>query len=256
MTVVLTLCCACDGTAPQAASSDDLTSTPVHGYDVVNDYPHDPDAYTQGLVFRDGFLFESTGLYSNSTLRRVALKTGKVLQRHVLDGADFGEGLADWDDSLLQLTWRSNVAFAYDLRSFRLRGSFPITGEGWGLTHDRHRLIMSDGTSRLRFMEPATFRELGHVEVHDMGRRVDRLNELEFVKGAVYANVWKTDRIAVIDPGSGRITAWIDLTGLYTPRGRSGNNVLNGIAYDAASDRLFVTGKRWPRVFEIKVIQR
>lgn len=228
------------------------TRAPVRGYEIVRQYPHDPDAFTQGLLYRDGVLFESTGLNGRSSLRRVRLETGEVLQQVPVENEYFAEGLVDWEGSLVQLTWTTNVGFVYDLRSFERRRTFRYGGEGWGLTHDGRRLIMSDGTSNLRFLNPTTFEELSRVNVHDGGVSVDELNELEFVKGAVYANVWMTERVAIIDPNTGAVTAWLDLSGLRDLGGGPGSDVLNGIAYDAAGDRLFVTGKLWRTLFEIR----
>jgi glutamine cyclotransferase len=228
----------------------------VYGYEVVNSYPHDPEAFTQGLIFRDGFLFESTGLLGRSTLRKVKLETGEILQRRQVDREYFAEGLTDWGGRLLQLTWQSNIGFVYDLGSFRLTTTFGYRGEGWGLTHDSTRLIMSDGTPILRFLNPATLKETGRITVRDGARPVDALNELEFVKGSILANVWQTDRIAMITPETGTVTGWLDLKGLLTGRDSNGADVLNGIAYDAERDRLFVTGKLWPRLFEIRLQRR
>ena len=230
-------------------------TVPVVPYDVVRSYPHDPDAFTQGLIYRDGFLFESTGLNGRSSLRKVRLETGEVVQRTRVDTRYFAEGLTDWGTRLVQLTYTTNVAFVYDLPTFAVVDTFTYPGEGWGLTHDDRRLIMSDGTASLRFLDPATHRETGRVAVTADGRPVERLNELELVKGQVYANIWLTNRIAIIDPASGAVTAWLDLTGLL-PAGSAGHDVLNGIAWDGAADRLFVTGKLWPRLFEIKLRQR
>jgi glutamine cyclotransferase len=231
--------------APQAA--------PVYGYEVVNVYPHDREAFTQGLLYRDGFLYESTGVNGRSSIRKVRLETGEVVQRRNVDRAHFAEGLTEWNGRLLQLTWTTNVAFVYDLETFEPQRPFTYPGEGWGLTHDGTRLIMSDGTPVLRFLDPTTFRELGRITIRDGGRAVDQLNELEFIDGQIYANVWLTDRIAVIKPESGLVTAWIDLEGLLPARDRAGADVLNGIAYDAGQRRLFVTGKLWPRLFEIRI---
>jgi glutamine cyclotransferase len=223
------------------------------GYDIVHIYPHDADAFTQGLIFRDGFLYESTGINGRSTLRKVELETGKVVQQRRIDARYFAEGLTDWGDQLLQLTWASNVGFVYDLASFEPRRTFSYPGEGWGLTHDTSSVIMSDGTADLRFLDPMTLTERRRVKVTDQGEPVRSLNELELVGGLVYANVWLTDRIAIIEPQSGRVTAWLDLTDLYRRPGPRGDYVLNGIAYDAAANRLFVTGKLWPRLFEIRL---
>ncbi|MBI4484730.1 MAG: glutaminyl-peptide cyclotransferase [Acidobacteria bacterium] len=232
-------------------------ATTIDTFRVVKAYPHDATAYTQGLIFHDGFLFESTGLNGRSTLRRVRLETGEVVQQHRLDQAYFAEGLAEWNRQLVQLTWRSNVAFVYDLVSFAPRRTLGYSGEGWGLTRDEERFILSDGTEQLRFLDPDTFREVRRVTVTDGGVPVKDLNELEFIRGEVYANVWHTDRIARISPQSGRVTGWIDLRGLMSTGYRlDPEAVLNGIAYDAGNNRLFVTGKLWPRLFEIEVVRR
>jgi glutamine cyclotransferase len=231
-------------------------AAPRYGFDVVNRYPHDPKAFTQGLIYRDGFLYESTGLNGQSSLRKVRLETGEVVQRQDVEKQYFAEGLADWRDRLVQLTWETNVAFVYDLATFEELDSFSYRGEGWGLAQDGTRFILSDGSSVLRFMEPETFKEIGEVAVRDGGLMVDDLNELEFVKGSVYANVWFVDSIAMIAPDTGTVTGWIDLRGLLPDRQAVGADVLNGIAYDAQGDRLFVTGKLWPTLFEIRVTAR
>jgi glutaminyl-peptide cyclotransferase len=226
--------------------------TPVLGYDVVKTYAHDPKAFTQGLIFRNGFLYESTGLKGQSSLRKVRLETGEVIDLRAVDKQFFAEGLTDWGGKLLQLTWETNIGFVYDLASFAPLSTFTYTGEGWGLTHDDTQLIMSDGSSALRFLDPNTQREIRRVTVRDEGKAIERLNELEFVKGEVFANVWLTDRIAIIAPSTGKVMAWLDLTKLHAPS-RQGEDVLNGIAYDGAGNRLFVTGKLWSRLYEIKV---
>ncbi len=231
----------------------------THGYTVVHTYPHDPAAFTQGLIVRDGVFYESTGLNGKSTLRKVEITTGKVLQQTKVDTKYFAEGLTDWNDHLLQLTWRDGLGFVYDRKTFGFKETFRYYGEGWGLTHDEKRLILSDGQAAgaLRFLDPATFVETGRVIVKDQGAPVANLNELEYVKGEVFANVWMTDRIARINPATGDVTGWIDLTGLLKPAERSSTDaVLNGIAYDAATDRLFVTGKLWPKVFEIRLVKK
>jgi len=232
--------------APQA-------KTPVYGYTVVNSYPHDPHAFTQGLIFRDGVLYESTGLNGQSTLRKVRLETGEVLQRQVVDARYFAEGMTDWGNRLIQLTYTTKIGFVYDISSFALQRTFDYTGQGWGLTHDSKRLIMSDGTPALRFLDPESLREIGRVIVKDGSKPIENLNELEWVKGEILANVWLTDRIAIISPESGRVTAWLDLAGIRGPVRSGTDDVLNGIAYDATRDRLFVTGKLWPRLFEIRI---
>lgn len=227
---------------------------PVHGYDVVRAYPHDAAAFTQGLVYRDGFLYESTGLTGQSTLRKLEIESGRVVQRREMAADVFAEGLTIWNNTLVQLTWQHQKAFVYALATFAPQSTLAYEGEGWGLTHDGSRLILSDGNAVLRFLDPSSGREIGRVPVTDAGRPIVDLNELEFVRGSVLANVWHTDRIAVIDPSTGNVTAWIDLTGLRPAASRQDPEaVLNGIAYDEARDRLFVTGKRWPTLFEITV---
>lgn len=227
------------------------------GYEVVNVYPHDPSAFTQGLQYADGKLYESTGLEGQSTLRRVALETGAVELRQPLAAKYFGEGLAVLGDRIIQLTWQNGEALIYDRASLQQTGSWSYDTEGWGLTHDGTRLIMSDGSATLYFRSPEDFRELGRVEVRDGNGLVRRLNELEYIDGLVYANVWETDRIVIIDPADGKVRGQIDLSGLLPAADRGlDTNVLNGIAYDAEGKRLFVTGKRWPKLFEIRLIER
>lgn len=229
----------------------------MFGFQVLHSWPHDPHAFTQGLVYRDGTLYESTGVYGESSLREVALETGQVLRQRDVAEEYFGEGLALLGGKLYQLTWRSHVGFIYDAATFQPLGQFSYTGEGWGLTTDGSSLILSDGTSTLRFLDPATLTVRRTVTVTDEGREILRLNELEYVKGEVYANVWKEDLIARIDPATGHVTGWLNLTGLLSPEDRTGNeDVLNGIAYDAANDRLFVTGKHWPKLFQIRAVPR
>lgn len=231
--------------------------TPVASYRVLHVYPHDPQAFTQGLVYRDGVIYEGTGLNGRSTIRKVRLENGEVLQLQKVDSQYFGEGIAVVDDTIYELTWQSGIGFLYDRTTFTRKGTFTYHGEGWGLTYDGQRLIMSDGTAFLRFLDPATQKEMSRIEVKDGTTPVGNLNELEFVKGEVLANIWQTDRIARISPKTGRVTGWIELTGLLTPREtqdvEAAGGVLNGIAYDAAGDRLFVTGKLWPKLFEIKI---
>jgi glutamine cyclotransferase len=222
---------------------------------IVNTFPHDRAAFTQGLVFEDGGFYEGTGLNGQSTLRRVALESGEVVQSISLSPEHFGEGIVAWQDRIVQLTWKAGVGFVYDKGSFELLDTFRYPTEGWGITHDGRRLIMSDGTPTLRFWDPATFGEIGSVEVHAGTDPVTRLNELEYIDGKVFANIWQTDFIAIIDPDTGQVTAWIDLQGLLGPEDYiEPVDVLNGIAYDASSGRLFVTGKLWPKLFEIALI--
>jgi glutaminyl-peptide cyclotransferase len=223
-------------------------------YTIVHTYPHDPHAFTQGLVFVDGHLYESAGQYGQSSLRMVDLETGRILQEQPVPAQYFAEGLAPWGSTLVQLTWQNHVAFVYDRFSFRLLRTLTYPGEGWGLTSDGKQLIFSDGTPDLRFLDPATFRELRRVTVKDHGQPVKDLNELEMVHGEIYANIWYSDRIARISPETGAVLGWIDLAGLLPVNLRSSPEaVLNGIAYDAGHDRLFVTGKLWPRLYEIRV---
>jgi glutaminyl-peptide cyclotransferase len=231
-------------------------STPIASFRVAHVYPHDPNAFTQGLVYVDGHLYESTGRDGHSSVRMVDLQTGRVLQKYDLPQEYFGEGLTDWGSSLIQLTWTSGIAFVYDRFSFAPQREFRYKGEGWGLTHDASSLIMSDGSSVLRFLDPGSFRESRRISVReDNGHAVEQLNELEYVRGEIYANIWYSDKIARISPRSGNVLGWIDLTGLIEKRELSNSGaVLNGIAYDSAGDRLFVTGKLWPKLFEIKVV--
>ena len=232
-------------------------SVPTYGFEVVRSYPHDRAAWTQGLIVRGDFFYEGTGILGRSSLRKVRIDTGEVVQHKALEPEYFGEGITEWKGTLLQLTWQSQIGFVYDMNTFDRTKSFAYKGEGWGITHDGERLIMSDGTSELRFLDPATLKETSRVTVRNGTLPLDRLNELEYVKGEVFANVWTTDRIVRISPKDGRVTGWIDLTGLMSPRERGTTDaVLNGIAYDEAADRLFVTGKFWPRIFEIKLVKR
>lgn len=240
--------------------SDQMTvasKAPTYTYEVIKAYPHDTAAFTQGLVFHQGILYESTGLQGSSSLRRVELETGKVLKKIDVPSRFFAEGLALFNGHLYQLTWQTQRGFVYDLDSFNKLREFSYAGEGWGLTRDSHSLVMSDGSSQIRFLDPDTFDVRRMITVQDEGRDIDQLNELEYIKGEIYANIWMTNRIARIDPQSGRINAWINLSGLIPPEAsRNPDAVLNGIAYDEASDRLFVTGKYWPKLFEIKLKRR
>jgi glutamine cyclotransferase len=221
---------------------------------VLDTFPHDSDAFTQGLVFAGGNLYEGTGLKGRSSIREVDLETGEVLRVHNLADVYFGEGITVWDDTIVQLTLSSGRGFIYDAATFELRREFAYTTGGWGITSDGERLIMSDGTSMLHFLDPVTFERIGQVIVKDGLRPIIGLNELEYIDGDVYANVWQTDLIAQISPESGEVKAWIDLTGILDPDNRPGSDVLNGIAYDSDGDRLFVTGKLWPRLFHIEII--
>ncbi len=231
--------------------------TPEFVVDVVREFPHDTAAFTQGLLWHDGALYEGTGEVGRSSIRRVTLETGAVEQRRDVPAPYFGEGIAILGDRLFQLTWKNGVAFVYDRRTFAPRGEFRYPGEGWGLTTDGTRRVMSDGTATLRFLDPDTFDTLRTVTVTENGSPVRYLNELEWIKGEVWANVWTRDRIARIDPQSGAVVGWIDLTGLLPASWRTGaEDVLNGIAYDAAGDRLFVTGKKWARLYQVSLRPR
>ena len=241
------------GAAAFAATSQ----TPEYGYQVVHVYPHDPNAFTQGLEFRAGFLFEGTGLKGRSSLRKVKLETGQVLQKIDIDPQYFGEGITVLNQQIIELTWQSETGFVYEQPSFRRLRTFNYPGEGWGLTNDGQYIYMSDGTAQIRIWDPATLQEKRRILVRDRGQPVLNLNELEFVRGEIYANVWQTDRIARISPADGRVLGWIDLAGILPATDRSGQeDVLNGIAYDVLGDRLFVTGKQWPKLFEIKVVPK
>lgn len=232
------------------------SEVPIDTFQLVHVYPHDPNAFTQGLVYVDDNLYESTGRQGQSSLRMVDIESGRVLKKHGLPAEYFGEGLTDWGSSLVQLTWTSGKGFIYDRSSFKLLRTFDYQGEGWGLTHDEKSLILSDGTSTLRFLDPETFRVLRRLDVIDEhGQPVQNLNELEFIRGEIFANIWHEDRIARISPRTGRVLGWVDMSGLREQAGATGPEaVLNGIAYDAKTGRMFVTGKLWPRLFEIKIV--
>lgn len=238
----------------QDLASNKKTVTPVYGFRIINIYPHDPDAFTQGLTFYQGDIYEGTGLYGNSSLRKIELATGKILKVHHLPAKYFGEGITICRNKVIQLTWKSKIGFVYDLQTFRLLRTFSYPTEGWGITCDENNLIMSDGTATLRFLNPRTFKIVRQIEVRDRGKAVPHINELEFVRGEVYANIWDTGYIARVSPQTGKILGWIDLRGLYqlVPKGGKAD-VLNGIAYDAKNDRLLVTGKFWPHIFEIRL---
>jgi glutaminyl-peptide cyclotransferase len=231
---------------------------PVDGYKIVHVYPHDTSAYTEGLFYKNGFLYESTGEKGASSVRKVQLETGKVLQQHEVPAQYFGEGIIDWKDQLIQLTWQSETGFVYGLDDFKLRRSFSYPGEGWALTRDKAHIYMSDGSPVLRILDPDTLTAVGSIMVTADGAPVTNLNELEWVDGEIYANIWLTNRIARIDPATGHVVGWIDLTGLFDVNTLPvpSNDVLNGIAWDAQHKRLFVTGKHWPKLFEIKLLQR
>jgi len=241
-----------------AAGATAHAALPVWGYTVVHSYPHDRGAFTEGLFWRDGFLYESTGLEGASTLRKVDLQTGKVLVGVRLPDSVFGEGIVDWKDKIVGLTWKNQIGYVVALKDFAFQGKFSYVGEGWGLTRNDKELIQSDGTSALRFIDPDTLQETRRVEVTAEGKPVTQINELEWVDGEVYANIWQTDRIARIDPKTGHVLGWIELAGLLPESERQGQqvDVLNGIAYDAKGKRLFVTGKLWPKLYEIKLVRK
>ena len=240
--------------AEESVSNLQSSPVPVYGYDVINIYPHNTTAFTEGLVYDGKTLYESTGLYGNSTLRQVELATGRIQKVYRLPDEFFGEGLTIWKDQLIQLTWRSRIGSVYNKQSFNQTRSFSYPREGWGLTNDGQRLIASDGSDTLYFLNPDTFGEIGSIRVKDNSIPVDQLNELEFIKCNVYANVWQTSRIAIISSETGEVTGYIDLQGLVDRERNLGDvDVLNGIAYEADKDLLLVTGKLWPELFEIKI---
>jgi len=245
----------CESATTDPASNHKKVST--YGYEVVKVYPHDPEAFTQGLVWQDGRLLESTGEVGHSSLRRVDLDTGKPMQKVDVPTPYFAEGLTLLNGKLYQLTWQHQLGFIYDALSFDKLGQFNYSGEGWGLTTDGKSLILSDGSYHIRFLNPDNFQVTKTIAVLDGAQAIPELNELEFVKGEIYANVWHANRIARINPQTGAVVGWIDLNGLLS-RGEVTDEeaVLNGIAYDAANDRLFVTGKLWPKLFEIKLVAK
>ncbi|MGA2332720.1 MAG: glutaminyl-peptide cyclotransferase [Syntrophales bacterium] len=235
-------------------ASIDTSGTTLHSIRVINVYPHDPDAFTQGLVFHKGYIYEGTGLSGQSSIRKVELKTGRILKSQGLPAEHFGEGITICRNRLIQLTWQSHTGFVYDLQSFRLLQTFSYPTEGWGITYDGNYLIMSDGTAVLRFLDARTYKRVKQIEVRDRGNILPNINELEFIKGEIYANVWGTGYIVRISPRTGQVLGWIDIRDLYRYVGAGRNiDVLNGIAYDAKGDRLFVTGKYWPNLFEIRL---
>jgi glutamine cyclotransferase len=241
-------------TAFQTSVEPPPARRPVFSYQVIKSRSHDPGAFTQGLVYLDGFLYESTGLNGASSLRKVDLETGQVLTKIDIPSQYFAEGLAIFNDRMIQLTWQHHIGFVYQLADFQKLQEFSYTGEGWGLTHDAQLLIMSDGTNRIRFLDPQSFQVRRTIDVFDGPSPVVRLNELEYIDGEIWANVWLTDRIVRIHPTTGKVTSWVDLTGLLPSEDRHPSvDVLNGIAYDPAGRRLFLTGKRWPKLFEVKI---
>ena len=234
---------------PGSFAADELK---VHSYEVVNTYPHDPDAFTQGLAFHDGKLYEGTGRNGQSSLRLVDLESGELLKRHNLGSRFFGEGIAIYDNKVYQLTWQSHIGFVYDLESFTQQKTFFLAGEGWGITHDGEHLIVSDGSATLRFLDPETQQESHRVTVTSRGTPINYLNELEYINGEIWANVWYQDILVRIDPQTGNVNSVVNMAGLH-PQRRNRDEVLNGIAWDADSGRLFVTGKLWPNLYEIRI---
>jgi glutaminyl-peptide cyclotransferase len=241
------------GSKPTMASQAKKQHVPVVGIKVVKTFPHDPHAFTQGLEYYGGFLYESTGETGQSSVRKIELETGKVLQKTELSSEFFGEGLTIFQGKIYQLTWLTKVGFVYDLRTFRKLREFHFYGEGWGLAHDAKNLILSDGTNTLRFLDPETFAVVRKLEVYDQKQAVTNLNELEYIENEIYANVWHANRIARIDARSGQVRAWIDCSMIAAEEQKEPEGVLNGIAYDPARHRFFVTGKDWAHVYEIRV---
>lgn len=236
--------------------SEPTDSADTYTYRVVNKYNHDRQAFTQGLAYDGGFFYEGTGLNGRSSIRKVGINSGAILLSRKLSEEYFGEGITVYQDRIIQLTWQAQTGFVYDKESFRLIKQFSYQGEGWGITHDGKKLIMSDGTAKLRLLDPETFENTGNIEVFDHQGPVENLNELEYIKGRIYANVWESSRIAVIEPQTGKVTGWINLKNLYKPTGWDAEaKIPNGIAYDAENDRLFVTGKLWPNIFEIEILE-
>jgi glutamine cyclotransferase len=243
--------------AGQAGTATRTATAPEYTYKVIHVFPHDPAAYTQGLFYHQGLLYEGTGLHGRSSLRKVRLETGEVLQRVNLAPEFFGEGVALLNNQVVQLTWQSHVGFIYELSDFRLVQQFSCEGEGWGLTSNGRDLFMSDGTAEIRVLDGRTFAEKRRLKVHDGNMAITELNELEWVEGEIFANVWHTDRIARISPQSGKVVGWINLKDLLSPMyRRQPEAVLNGIAYDPQGKRLFVTGKLWPSIFEIQLVAK
>lgn len=232
-------------------------AAPVYTYKVIATYPHSTSSYTEGFFYLDGLFYESTGLQGHSKVMAIVPSTGKPVQTYTVPPNYFGEGIVDWGSNILGWTWQTHTGFVYDRFSFRVVGQFKYDGEGWGMTRTASEVITSDGTATLRFRDPRTFQETHHIVVKDGIRAVDQLNELEMVRGKIYANVWHTDRIAMISCRNGRVLGWIDMTGILADDQRvNSESVLNGIAYDSKGDRLFVTGKQWPTVFEIKIVPK
>ncbi len=245
---------AADTPLPQTeAPAPTVPSAPNVGFDIVNTFPHDHEAFTEGLQYYNGFLYESTGLNEHSHLRKLDLKTGKTLQNFDLDKQYFGEGITILNSKIYQLTYTSHIGFIYDLKTFKKLGSWNYQGEGWALTNDGTNIIMSNGSSNILYLDPNSLAIIKTIQVTDGGLPVERLNELEYIRGEIWANIWQIDRIARIDPSSGKVIAWLDCANLITPEEQQHADVLNGIAYDQQNDRVFITGKLWTKIFEIKL---
>jgi glutamine cyclotransferase len=238
----------------QVTTTPTIQDVPVYKCKIINNYPHDRNAFTQGLVFENNHLYEGTGLYGHSSLRKIQLETGTLLQVRNLSDQYFGEGITIYQNKIMQLTWKNNIGFVYDKDNFHKIQEFHYPNEGWGITTDGKHLIMSDGTSTLHFIDPETFEEIRQIQVFSKEGPVKNLNELEYVKGEIYANVWQTNLIALISPATGQITGWIDVTELQNLENDNPTSIPNGIAYDHKNDRLFVTGKLWSKIFEIELV--
>ena len=231
-------------------------ATPEYGYQVVHTYPHDRDAFTEGLEFRGGFLYESTGLEGFSKLSKIKLETGQVVQQIKLEPAIFGEGITIMNERIVQLTYKTEIGYVYDQASMKRQRTFKYRGEGWSLTNDGSQIYMDDGSAQIRVWDATTLQEKKRITIHDGVRPIVRLNELEWVRGEIWANIWQTNRIVRISPSDGRVVGWIECDGLLSPDDAAGVDVMNGIAYDSLGDRIFVTGKLWPKLFEIKVVPK
>ena len=237
-------------------NADEASNIPIYSYKIINTYPHNTDSFTQGLVFDKGILYESTGLNGRSAVQIVDLQTGEIVKSHKIADKYFGEGIAIVDNRIIQLTWRAQKGFVYDKKSFDVLNTFKYDTQGWGITYDGKYLIMSDGSNALQFIDPRTYKLRGKLEVYDGSRKVGKLNELEYIDGNIYANVWGTEKLAIINPKTGQVTAWIDLSGLLTKEDKKNRiDVLNGIAYNQEKQTLYVTGKLWPKLFEIEIVK-
>lgn len=231
-----------------------LNNVPIYPYKVINTFPHDENAFTEGLVYEAGFLYESSGTINESNLRKIDLKTGEILKFIKLDENYFATGVTLYHNKIFQLTLKSNVGFVYDKDSFKLINKFYYNTEGWGITHNDEHLIMSDGTDKIYFLNPKNFKNVYSIKVHDEFKTVTKINELEFIQGEIYANIWKSNKIARISPHSGKITGWLELKGLLTPKEYKKAGMLNGIAYNKNNNHIFITGKMWPKIYEVKLM--